>query len=106
MNRPIETVSTLSGLVVFDGLRAVAWTVLMKNSVPASGVIFKNIAPGQLYTFIFEQDAEGGHRFEWPQQVRNSMSIDPDPGAVSVQNYVASTGGVLFPNLPGAWGEI
>jgi len=101
MERPYKIVDTASGLVILDGLEAVAWKVLMKASVPATGVLIKHIAPGQLYTFIFQQDDEGGHRFAWPATVHNPGTINRKPDAVSVQNYIGSTGGVLYANLPG-----
>jgi hypothetical protein len=105
MSRPIKIVDTATGLVLFDGLQAVTWKVLMKQSVPASGVRLKNISPGQIYTFIFQQDADGGHSFTWPvARVRNGTRLDLRPLAVSVQNYIGSTGGILLSDLPGTGG--
>lgn len=103
MERPYKVIDT-TGVAIIDGLEAVTWKILMRNSVSANDIRVKNISPGQLYTFIFEQDAKGGHNFAWPEGVKNGMRIDPEPNSVSVQNYTGSTGGVLIANIPGAWG--
>ena len=103
--QPIKVVDTATGLVLFDGLQAVMWMVLMKQSIAASGVRVKNMAPGQLYTFIFQQDAIGGFTFDWPGHIQNGGIIDPAPDAISVQNFIGNTSGILIANLPGTWGN-
>lgn len=103
MNRPMKIVNSSSGIIVFDGLEAVVWKILMSSNVVASGVTVKNVSPGQLYTFIFVQDAVGGHIFAWPAQVDNGALVDPQPNTTTVQNYIGNTGGILQSNAPGAW---
>jgi hypothetical protein len=104
MDRPYKVID-MTGVAVFDGFEAVTWKVLMRNSASANDVRVKNISPGQLYTFLFEQDGKGGHSFAWPPTVKNGMRINPEPFSVSRQNFIGSTGGVLLANIPGAWGN-
>jgi hypothetical protein len=99
-HRPYHNVPS-SGVVVFDGLQAVCWFVSMTSNITMPRVI--NTAPGQLYTFVFTQDAVGGHVMNWPSNCHNAASIDPAPGATTVQNFVGNTGGVLEPDTSSSW---
>ena len=101
MSRPCLTVSSASPL--FDGNRAVCWFMTMRNDV--TNARFKNIVPGVLYTFLFRQDNTGGRSFEWPPLCVNPIPIDQTPHAVTVQNFIGSTGGQLIANLPGTFTE-
>lgn len=101
MQRPYMVIDT-TGTVHFDGLQAVAWKVLMKRSV--GSIRITNIAPGQLYTFMFVQNDAGGHTFTWPTpQVEGGSWINTDPDAISIQNFIGYTGGRLLAFIPGAW---
>jgi hypothetical protein len=101
MQRPFQIIDT-TGTVHFDGLQAVTWKVLMRRTI--STMRITNIAPGQLYSFIFVQDGIGGHQFVWPTpQVTGGMLIDIIPNATSIQNFVGGTGSTLDAIAPGAW---
>ena len=105
MHRPFIIMDT-TGVLTFDGLEAVTWKVLMKHTVTARGVRLINLAPGQLYCFIFKQDDVGGHTIEWPPaQVSNGGRLDTDPDATTVINFVGDTGSRLEIILPPAWGN-
>ena len=97
MSRPFETLNSGS-LMVFDGLEAVCWLINMQSSVTSPRIT--NIAPGQLYTFIFAQNATGGHTMNWPANCQNAAPIDPAPNSTTVQNFVGSTGGILIADIP------
>src|SRR4051812_29787286 len=98
MNRPLVLVNS-TGTVVFDGFEGVTFVVTLQSSVSASRIRIKHISPGQLYTFIFRQDATGGRHFNWPSGVViNPTRVSEVPDAVSVQNYIGYTGGRLLAN--------
>lgn len=97
MNRPfLNLVST--GTLVFDGLKAVCWFVQMNSNITAPRFI--NIAPGQLYTFVFTQNAIGGHIMRWPTNSLNAPPINPAPNSVTVQHFIADMGGTMLANIP------
>ena len=102
MNRPFQNLES-SGPLVFDGLAAVCWFVNMTSDVTSPRSI--NIAPGQLYTFVFTQNGTGGNRMNWPVNCRNAPPIDLTPLSTTVQNFVGSTGGVMYANLSPAWNQ-
>jgi hypothetical protein len=97
MTRPYQSLSS-SGAVTFDGLKAVCWFISMTSSITAPRMV--NLAPGQLYTFVFKQDAAGGHTINWPYNCLDAASIDPAPNSTTVQNFIGNTGGILSANLP------
>jgi len=84
--------------MVFDGTVAVCFIVQMHNNVSSAKV--KNIAPGVTYTFIFHQDAHGGHAFLWPSTCRNPTDVGRAPGQTSVHNFIGN-GGYLDATMPG-----
>jgi hypothetical protein len=43
---------------------------------------------GNLYTFIIQQDAAGGHAFSWPTDFLNASPINPNPNGLTVQTFV------------------
>ena len=96
MNRPFLNLESAGGLL-FDGLQAVCWFIHMSSSVTAARV--SNSSPGQLYTFVFTQDAKGGHVMNWPANCLNAAAIDPAPNSVTVQNFIGDTGNILRANI-------
>jgi hypothetical protein len=100
MIRPVKTFDSRSS-IVFDGNEALCFIVIMNSN--SSGARVKNIIPGVLYTFIFQQDATGEWTFEWPAQCTNGAAINPAPNSTTVQNMIGYTGGLLKGNIPGAW---
>ena len=90
-----------SGAMTFDGLDAVVWVVSMRSPVNMPPRT-KNISPGVLYTFIIRQDATG-HTFTWPATCHNAAPVDTSPNTVTIQNFIGSTGGELYPDVTGVW---
>ena len=103
MTRTLKLMYSSQRPLFFDGLQAVVWKIAMQNSVSQSAAQIRNISPGVLYTFIFVQDAIGGHAFDWPPSCLNAPSIDPRPNAKTVQNLIGYTGGVLLAVPTGSW---
>lgn len=97
MDRPFLNLDS-SGPLLFDGLKAVCWFVHMGSDITAPRVT--NIAPGELYTFVFVQDAIGGRIINWPANCINAAPIDPAPNATTIQNFIGNTGGTMFANIP------
>jgi ABC-type Zn uptake system ZnuABC Zn-binding protein ZnuA len=88
--------------VVLNGLEAETFVLSMDTSV--SQVRVKNLSPGQLYVLILKQNHAGGHTIAYGASIRNAVAADPRPFAVTVQSFIADTGGILRSNLPGTWG--
>ena len=84
---------------VFDGNKGQCFIMNLRSS--NSGARLRNIASGVLYTFVFHQDQNGGHLFEWPTACCNATVVDPTPNATTVQNFIGGDGGLLYANLPG-----
>lgn len=99
MNRPFQNIDS-GGAVLFDGLVAVCWFIHMRTSI--TGARVANISPGQLYTFVFTQDASGGHTMTWPANCRNANQINLEPDSITVQNFIGNTSGILVANIPSA----
>lgn len=97
MSRPYQHLVSGGG-ILFDGLKAVCWFVNMNSDVTNARA--SNISPGQLYTFVFTQDARGGHVMNWPSNCVNAAAIDPAPNATSVQNFVGNINGAMHANVP------
>ena len=71
-----------------------------------TGDVTSSSAPGtvqgNLYTFIINQDATGGHAFTWPPNVVNATPINPNPNSRTVQTFVMATAN-LYPISAGTW---
>src|SRR5947208_11498684 len=89
--------------VVLNGLEAETFVLSMGTSV--SQVRVKNLTPGQLYILILKQNNTGGHTITYGANIRNAVPADPWPLAITVQSFIADTGGILKSNLPGTWGQ-
>ena len=86
--------------MTFDGLNAECWFITMHNNVSIAYI--KNMMPGVLYSFEFEQDSVG-HYFAWPSQCLNAIIVDPAPNSRTVQNFIANSSRQLIANMPGTW---
>lgn len=40
---------------------------------------------------------------QWGDAIRNGSAINPLPFSVTVQSFIADTGGILKSNVPGTW---
>jgi hypothetical protein len=89
--------------IVLNGILAETFVLSMETSV--SQVRVRNLTPGQLYIVILKQNNTGGHTIAWGTSARNAVPTDPRPFAVTVQSFIADTGGILRGNLPGTWGQ-
>jgi hypothetical protein len=87
--------------MLFDGLEAECWHIALGVNVSSARV--KNISPGQLYTFLFEQNYEGFNTFQWPSACVNGTAINLDPNSITIQNFIGDTGGILRAHVPGTW---
>lgn len=97
MNRPFKNIES-SSLLTFDGLQAVCFFVHMTSNITSPRIM--NISPGELYTFVFTQDAVGGRFINWPANTFNAPPIDPAPNSITVQNFIGNTGGIVYANVP------
>ena len=84
---------------VFSGSTYPTWQIVLTGDCSPS---FTNLADGNLYTIIVNQDGAGGHAFHWPVSVHNADPVTPDPNGVSIQTFVA-IGGDLYPIGAGTW---
>jgi hypothetical protein len=87
--------------VLIDALQGDVFLVRLTTSIRQ--LILKNASPGQLYVFVFTQDAVGGRTVQWGGQTLNGSSVMPDPDATTVQSFIANAGGTLQANLPATW---
>jgi hypothetical protein len=99
MSRPTQHIES-GGAILFDGLQAVCWFINMNSDITSSRVT--NIAPGQLYSFVFTQNATGNNKMNWPANCINANPIDPTPNSTTVQHFVGLTGGLLHANVTSA----
>jgi len=96
MTRPTQNIES-GGAILFDGLQAVCWFIHMRSSITEPRIA--NIAPGQLYSFVFFQDANGNHVMHWPVNCVNAAPIDSAPNTTTVQHFVGLTGGRLYAHI-------
>lgn len=62
-----------------------------------------NVSPGKLYVFVLVQDDAGNHEVIWDSRIRNSVAIDQEADAITVQCFVGIPGGMLQAVPPGTW---
>lgn len=102
MPNAVMRYSSISPLV-FDGTVAQCFVVSMRNTVTSTRI--KNVAPGVLYVFVFQQDHYGEHDFRWPTECINATPIDQVPFSTTTQSFLGIAGGLLRANAPGTWSE-
>jgi hypothetical protein len=79
---------------VFDGSQYTAFQMLLTAS--GAQAEFVNMVPGNLYTFILDQDGTGGRTFEWPANAYNGTFIMPTPNSRTIQTFVADESSNLY----------
>lgn len=84
----------------FPGDVYTAFRVTLTGDVTSSTA--PDTVPGNLYTFIIQQDAAGGHLFSWPTNLVNATPINPNPNSRTVQTFVMATSN-LYPISAGTW---
>jgi hypothetical protein len=87
--------------MVFDGLDTTCWHVALIANVHTARI--RNMFPGQRYTFIFKQSNLGKHIFTWPPACVNGLAVSVDPNTLTIQNFIADTGGILRAHHAGTW---
>jgi hypothetical protein len=86
----------------FPGDQFTAWGLNMTQDVTASTL--SGIMAGNLYTFIITQGGGGNWKFTWPSNVLDPTPVNPTPGGLTVQTFVAiANNGPLFPIAGGVW---
>ena len=90
-----------SANMVFDGLLFASFKTTLNVNVTAP--VFRHMVPGNLYTFILQQNATGGFTFAWPANVHNATMVDPTPNGGTIQTFIADESGDLWPIGPGTY---
>lgn len=99
MRRIIQIEAEQTTLV--DALQGEIFFVRLNTSIQQ--LIVKNVSPGQLYLFVFTQDVVGGRTVQWGNQTLNGSPVNPAPGTITVQSFVARGGAILQANLVATW---
>lgn len=88
---------------VFSGDQYTAWKIILTGDVDTIEVT--DLIPGNLYTFIIQQDGTGGRAFNWDSagNVFNAAPVNPDPGAYTVQTFVCDDNLDLYAIGAGMW---
>lgn len=95
----------------FDGTAYTAWQITLAGDT--EGAFLQNVVPGNLYTFIIQQDSNGNHVFDWPsstsptgpERIFNGALINMEPNSITIQTFVcdaaynlyAIAGGTYYP---------
>ena len=87
--------------MVFDGLLFTSFKTTLNQNVSAP--TFRNMRPGNLYTFIIQENGTGGWTFAWPSNVHNAVMVDPSANGGTIQTFVADEAGDLWPIGPGTY---
>jgi hypothetical protein len=102
--------------LITNQLLVVPWSATMEfpgdtfttYRITLSGDVTSSTAPGtvqgNLYTFIIQQDAVGGHHFTWPINMYNPSPINPDPSGFTVQTFVMGVYNLIPIGPAGWWG--
>jgi hypothetical protein len=86
----------------FPGDQYHTWGFRLTGDVTSSSL--SGIVAGNLYTFLITQDGTGGWAFTWPTLVQGESIVDPEPGSLTVQTFIAiANGGPLYPIGPGTY---
>ena len=92
---------TATDTMIFDGSTHTAFkTVLHSNITHAA---FAPMIPGNLYTFLIDQDGTGGWEFNWGATVHNGTMVKHNPNARTTQTFVADQDGQLYAISGGAY---
>jgi hypothetical protein len=86
----------------FDGTQFNAWRMTLNGDV--TSITLSNIFPGNLYTFIIQQDGTGSHAFNWTSgNLYNATLVNQDPNSLSIQTFVADENSWLYAIAPGTY---
>jgi hypothetical protein len=85
----------------FNGATYTAFRITLTGDVTSSAIVGE--LPGNLYTWIIQQDATGGHAFTWPPNVYNATPVDQDPNSITVQTFVVDQNNSMYPIAGGTY---
>ena len=80
--------------IVFPGDVYTAFYTMLAGDVTAATT--QDMVPGNLYTFIIQQDGMGEHLFGWPSTCRNAALVNPQPNNMTIQTFVCDGSGNLY----------
>jgi hypothetical protein len=86
---------------VFIGSNFLTWQINLTGNVTSGHVA--GAVPGNLYTFIINQDSAGGHLFVWPDNALNGTIVNPTPNSMTIQTFIADATGTLYAAAPGTY---
>lgn len=94
---PLVTLVFNANLVI-NGLLGTTYDLTLTGNVAVT--TFNNVQAGVVYTLILVQDGVGGRTFAYPGNLFGGGPIDPDPGSVTTQSFVARANGNLYATGP------
>lgn len=94
---------------MFDGSAFTAWQITLAGTT--DGAQLENLYPGNLYTFIIQQDGTGNHLFYWPSsgspagpgRTFNGAAINMEPNAITIQTFVCDSAHNLYAIAGGSY---
>jgi hypothetical protein len=94
---------------LFDGSTVTAWQITLSGTT--DGAHLANLFPGNLYTFIIQQDDIGNHLFYWPYsdsptgpgRVFNGAAINMEPNSITIQTFVCDAAQNLYSIAGGSY---
>ena len=87
--------------MIFDGATFTSFKTTLNQNVTHPTI--QRMRPGNLYTFIIQENNVGGWTFAWPPGVSNATLVDPTANGGTVQTFVADETGALWPIGPGTY---
>lgn len=85
-NATFPTHAQAAGTLTFDATSGTLQKVVLHADVNSSTIA--HLAAGTHLDFLICQDADGGHYFYWPENVRGGMRVGITPRSCSAQSFV------------------
>ena len=86
-NASFRTHAQAAGRLTFDAASGALQKVVLHADVNSSTMV--HLASGTHFDFLICQDADGGHSFHWPTNVRGGMRVGTEPNTCSAQTFVS-----------------
>ena len=91
----VKPLAGTSGTATFDASKSSHFTLTLKGNVTSSSLT--GLTPGQVVTFVIQQDATGGWTFAWPAYVNGNLGFTVrGAGAIGAAANKASSQRFLF----------
>jgi hypothetical protein len=84
-----------SAAPAFDASTYPSFRLTLQGDVDSSTITGQQ--PGNLYTFIIDQDDTGGHAFTWPPEFLNASPINQDPDSITIQTFIVDEDLTFYP---------